>query len=92
MLENDIFVPLSKVFNFSIRTGTFKAWYGDTNSQKRSKLKIGDYRPIDQSLFCQQLISYLKRLFMKGTAIHWKFVCLYKYQFSFRAGHLTCTP
>ena len=91
MLKNDISIPLSKIFNLSMRTGThpdcLKLAMVIPIHKKGSKLEVGNYRPIS-------LLSNINKLLEK--IVHErtynfleKFNCLYKYQYGFRRGHST---
>ena len=91
MLKNDISIPLSKIFNLSLRTGThpdcLKLAMVIPIHKKGSKLEVGNYRPIS-------LLSNINKLLEK--IVHErtynfleKFNCLYKYQFGFRKSHST---
>ena len=91
MLKNDISIPLSKIFNLSLRTGThpdcLKLAMVIPIHKKGSKLEVGNYRPIS-------LLSNINKLLEK--IVHErtynfleKFNCLYKYQYGFRKSHST---
>ena len=93
MHKNDISIPLSKIFNLSLRTGTYpdflKLAMVILIHKKGSKLEVGNYRPIS-------LLSNINKLLEK--IVHErtynfleKFNCLYKYQFGFRKSHKSRT-
>ena len=62
MLKNDISIPLSKIFNLSLRTGThpdcLKLAMVIPIHKKGSKLEVGNYRPIS-------LLSNINKLLEK---------------------------
>ena len=89
--KDEIAVPLSKIFNLSMNTGTHPELLRTAMAipifKKGPKLEVGNYRPIS-------LLSNINKLLEK--IIHkrvYKFLekykILYKYQFGFRLGHST---
>ena len=95
MHKNDISIPLSKIFNLSLRTGTYPDFLKRAMviliHKKGSKLEVGNYRPIS-------LLSNINKLLEK--IVHErtynfleKFNCLYKYQYGFqkKSFYKSCT-
>ena len=91
MLKNDISIPLSKIFNLSMKLGAhpdcLKLAKVIPIHKKESKLEVGNYRPIS-------LLSNINKLLEK--VVHErtynfleKYNCLYKYQYGFRKSHST---
>ena len=91
LLKSDISIPLSKIFNLSMKTGThpdcLKLAMVVPIHKKGSKLEVGNYRPIS-------LLSNINKLLEK--IVHErtynfleKYNCLYKYQYGFRRSHST---
>ena len=91
MFKSDISIPLSKIFNLSMRTGAhpdcLKLAMVVPIHKKGSKLEVGNYRPIS-------LLSNINKLLEK--IIHErtynfleKYNCIYKYQYGFRRSHST---
>ena len=91
MLKNDISIPLSEIFNLSMRTGTYpdclKLAIVIPIHKKGSKLKVGSYRPISLLSNINKLLE--KILHERTYNFYEKFNCLYKHQFRFRRGHST---
>ena len=90
MLKRDISIPLSKIFNLSMKTGThpdcLKLAMVIPIHKKESKLEVSNYRI--------SLLSNINKLLEKIVhertySFLEKFGCLYKHQYGFRKSHST---
>ena len=91
MLKKDISIPLSKIFNLSMKTGVhpdcLKLAMVIPIHKKGSKLEVGNYRPISLLSNINKLLE--KVIHERTYSFLEKFNCFYKYQYGFRKGHST---
>ena len=91
LLKSDISLPLSKIFNLSMQTGThpdcLKLAKVIPIHKKGSKLEVGNFRPISLLSNINKLLE--KIVHERSYSFLEKYKCLYKHQFGFRKSHST---
>ena len=91
MLKRDISIPLSKIFNLSMKTGThpdcLKLAMVIPIHKKESKLEVSNYRPISLLSNINKLLE--KIVHERTYSFLEKFGCLYKHQYGFRKSQST---
>ena len=91
LLKTDISIPLSKIFNISLKTGVYPDLFKIAKAipifKKGSPLEMSNYRPISLLSNLNKMLE--KLMFNRIYRFLDKYDCLYKFQFGFRKKYST---